>query len=166
MVKHIILWTLNPELSEEEKAKVKAGIKEGLEGLVGKVPGLIDVKVHVDGRLASSNADVMLDSTLESEEALKGYAVHPASATNTTSTTMPQQGSTASRQAPITSSRHVRAARHRPDTSSRTPCSAKATCHRCSTLNHQTATSPRWAVQKPCSATSGRGCRRWRSTVV
>ena len=77
MVKHIILWTLNPALSDEEKATVKAGIKAGLEGLVGKVPGLLDVKVHVDGRLASSNADVMLDSTLESEAALKAYAVHP-----------------------------------------------------------------------------------------
>ena len=77
MVKHIILWTLNPELSEDEKATVKAGIKQGLEGLVGRVPGLIDVKVTIDGRLPSSNADVMLDSTLESEEALKGYAQHP-----------------------------------------------------------------------------------------
>ena len=77
MVKHIILWTLNPDLSEEEKKAVKAGIKEGLEGLLGKGPGHIDVKVHIDGRLASSNADVMLDSTLESPEALKGYAVHP-----------------------------------------------------------------------------------------
>jgi hypothetical protein len=47
MVKHIILWTLNPELSEAEKSAVKAGIKEGLEGLVGKVPGLLDVKVHI-----------------------------------------------------------------------------------------------------------------------
>ena len=46
MVKHIILWTLNPELSEEEKAKVKAGIKAGLEALVGKVPGLLDAE-HV-----------------------------------------------------------------------------------------------------------------------
>ena len=77
MVKHIILWTLNPELSDDEKKAVKAGIKEGLEGLVGKVPGLIDVKVQIDGRLASSNTDVMLDSTLESEEALKAYAKHP-----------------------------------------------------------------------------------------
>ena len=78
MVKHIILWTLNPELSEQEKKAVKAGIKEGLEGLVGKVPGLIDVKVQIDGRLDSSNADVMLDSTLENYDALKAYAKHPA----------------------------------------------------------------------------------------
>ena len=62
MVKHIILWTLNPELSEEKKQEVKRGIKDGLEGLVGKVPGLLDVKVLIDGRLASSNADVMLDA--------------------------------------------------------------------------------------------------------
>lgn len=77
MVKHIILWTLNPELPEEEKQSVKRGIKEGLEALVGKVPGLVDVKVIVDGRFDTSNCDVMLDSTLESFEALKAYAVHP-----------------------------------------------------------------------------------------
>jgi len=78
MIKHIILWTLKPELSDEEKAAVKANMKKGLEALVGQVPGLIDVKVYIDGRLASSTADVMLDSTLESEEALKAYASHPA----------------------------------------------------------------------------------------
>ncbi len=77
MVKHIILWTLNPELSEEEKQTVKQGIKQGLEGLVGKVPGLVDVVVNIDGRLASSTCDVMLDSTLESPEALKAYSTHP-----------------------------------------------------------------------------------------
>jgi hypothetical protein len=78
MVKHIILWTLNPQLSEEENARVKKEIKEGLEGLKGVVPGLLDVTVHIDGRLASSNCDVMLDSTLSDAEALKAYATHPA----------------------------------------------------------------------------------------
>ena len=78
MVKHNILWTLDPALSDAQKSEMKAGIKAGLEGLMGQVPGLLDVKVHIDGRLASSNCDVMLDSTLESEEALKAYAVHPA----------------------------------------------------------------------------------------
>ena len=78
MVKHIIVWTLNPELSDKEKEAIKKDIKDGLEGLVGQVPGLIDVKVHISGRLASSNADLMLDSTLEDEAALKGYAIHPA----------------------------------------------------------------------------------------
>ena len=53
-------------------------IKRGLEGLKGQVPGLLDIHVQIDGRLDSSNADIMLDSTLESEAALKGYAVHPA----------------------------------------------------------------------------------------
>ena len=59
MVKHIILWTLKSEYTESEKQEIKAGIKEGLEGL------------------SSSNVGLMLDSTFESEQALKAYAVHP-----------------------------------------------------------------------------------------
>ena len=78
MVKHIILWTLKDSLSEEEKIQIKKSIKEGLESLQGVVPGLTDIKVQIDGRLSSSNADLMLECTLESEEAIKGYAVHPA----------------------------------------------------------------------------------------
>ena len=78
MVKHIILWKLRSELSEEEKRAKAIAIKNGLEGLKGQIPGLIDIHVQIDGRLETSNADIMLDSTLESFEALKGYAVHPA----------------------------------------------------------------------------------------
>lgn len=76
MVKHIILWRLKEELSEEEKVQVMAGIKEGLEGLQGKIPGLTEIKVQTE-KLASSTVDLMLDSTFESVEALKGYSVHP-----------------------------------------------------------------------------------------
>ena len=76
MVKHIILWQLKDELQGTEKDAVKQGIKEGLEGLQGVVPGLAEIKVYTEG-LPSSNADVMLDSTFADEDALKGYAVHP-----------------------------------------------------------------------------------------
>ena len=77
MVKHIILWQLKDELSDAEKQTVKAGIKEGLEGLKGQIEGLVEIQVNTEG-LSSSNADVMLDSTFVDEAALKAYAVHPA----------------------------------------------------------------------------------------
>ena len=77
MVKHVILWQLKDELSEMEKSAVMQEIKAGLEGLAGKIPGLMEVHVNING-LPSSTADLMLDTTFESAEALKGYSVHPA----------------------------------------------------------------------------------------
>ena len=47
MVKHIILWQLKEDI--EDKESVKKGIKENLESLVGKVPGLLKVNVVIDG---------------------------------------------------------------------------------------------------------------------
>ena len=75
MVKHVILWKLKEEVANKDE--VKAAIKEGLEGLKGKIPGLSDIKVITEG-LDSSNTDLMLDSSFESADALKGYSVHPA----------------------------------------------------------------------------------------
>lgn len=40
MVKHVILWKLKDELAGEEKEQVKAGIKEGLEGLADRFQDL------------------------------------------------------------------------------------------------------------------------------
>lgn len=76
MVKHVILWKLKESLSPDEKVSVKRNIKENLESLVGKVPGLMEITVQTDP-LASSNADVMLDCVLENEEALTSYQTHP-----------------------------------------------------------------------------------------
>lgn len=77
MVKHVILWTLKDEYSGAQIEEIKKDIKEGLEGLKGQIPGLIDIKVYTNG-LKTSNADLMLDSTFETEEALNGYSVHPS----------------------------------------------------------------------------------------
>ncbi len=76
MVKHVILWKLKDGYTLEQASDIKRGIKEGLEGLQGRIPGLLDIKVHTQG-LESSNMDVMLDSSFEDEDALKAYATHP-----------------------------------------------------------------------------------------
>ena len=76
MVKHVILWQIKDEYDEAKKTQIKQGIKEGLEGLQGKIPGLLEIKVYIDP-LKTANCDVMLDSKFESEAALKGYTVHP-----------------------------------------------------------------------------------------
>ncbi len=77
MVKHVILWTLKEEFSEDKKEEIRRGIKEGLESLQGQIPGMLDIRVNIS-RLESSTADLMLDSSFESAEALKGYSTHPA----------------------------------------------------------------------------------------
>lgn len=77
MVKHIILWRLKEDLGADEKRAAPENIKRELEALEGVVPGLVSMNIVIDS-LESSNADVMMDSVFESEEALKGYQTHPA----------------------------------------------------------------------------------------
>lgn len=72
MVKHVILWKLKDGVTDSDKLKAKAA----LEDLKGKIEGLVDIKVNIHP-LPSSNVDMMLDSTFESEDALKTYATHP-----------------------------------------------------------------------------------------
>ena len=73
MVNHVILWNLKEESNTDS---VKANIKTELEGLNGKIPGLLEIKVCTEP-LKTSNCDVMLFSSFESEEALALYASHP-----------------------------------------------------------------------------------------
>lgn len=76
MVRHVIVWTLKDEYSDEEKAQIRLGIKEGLEGLSGRIPGLSEIHVFTEG-LPSSSGDAMLDSLFENEDALKAYSSNP-----------------------------------------------------------------------------------------
>ena len=72
MIKHIILW----KLKKDAPAEAKAEVKSRLEALNGRIPGMLSLTVHNNG-LASSSADMMLDSAFETEEALAGYQVNP-----------------------------------------------------------------------------------------
>ena len=75
MIKHVILWKLK-DMTDSEKAKVKADAKAALEALDGKIEGLVSIKVNTIA-LPTSNCDMMLDSAFDSTEALAGYQKHP-----------------------------------------------------------------------------------------
>ena len=77
MVRHVILWNMKETLSDEECRKVKNDIKEALEALKGVIPGLLEINVATDP-LETSNADLLLDSLFEDNDALAVYADHPA----------------------------------------------------------------------------------------
>lgn len=74
MVKHIIIWKLKDEI--ENKSLRKAEIKEALEGLVGKIDGLLEMHILTEG-FPSSAGDLMMDSTFESGDALAAYQKSP-----------------------------------------------------------------------------------------
>ena len=78
MVRHVILWKLKGGYTAAEKDAIKAGIKAGLEGLTGQIPGLESIRVYTEALPSSSNADLMLDAAFTDAAALAGYAAHPA----------------------------------------------------------------------------------------
>ena len=74
MVKHMIVWKFKEEVTDRRERAL--AIKEALEGLVGKIEGLLEMQIHTEP-LDSSSGDVFMDSSFESAEALAGYAKHP-----------------------------------------------------------------------------------------
>lgn len=77
MVHHIVMWKFKAEIPEERKSELKAAMKENLNSLVGKVPGLLEMK-FVDEPLSSSTHDIALVSVLEKAEDIAVYGNHPA----------------------------------------------------------------------------------------
>ncbi len=77
MVKHIVMWRLHDEVEGVGKSEKAVRIKEELEALQGRIPGLTHIEVGLDFDGSSQAADVVLYSELESREALAAYQAHP-----------------------------------------------------------------------------------------
>ena len=74
MVKHMIIWKMKEDIAD--KAPKKAEIKAALEGLVGQIDGLLEMKILTEG-FDCSAGDLMMDSTLTTKEALDAYQKNP-----------------------------------------------------------------------------------------
>ena len=76
MYKHIVMWNLKADIADSEKPAIKKNIKENVEGLLGKIPGLLEVHVHIHGA-DTSTAEIFLESVHDDAAALALYQDHP-----------------------------------------------------------------------------------------
>ena len=76
MVHPSVMWKFKPEIPEEDKERLMVDMAAHLEGLVGKVPGLLTAK-FITSPIPSSTHDMALVTTLERAEDIAAYAVHP-----------------------------------------------------------------------------------------
>lgn len=76
MVKHIVSWNYAEGFTAEENRRNALEMKKELEKLINLIPGIISIKLYIDP-LSTSEADLVLDSEFESEEALVAYVIHP-----------------------------------------------------------------------------------------
>lgn len=77
MIKHILLLRIKDDVEGRSKAESIAQAKTLIEGMNGKIPGLIKVEVGIDFSDSPDSADMTLYSEFESREALNVYATHP-----------------------------------------------------------------------------------------
>ena len=71
MVKHIVMYTLKEGC---DKDAVVAVVREQLEPLVGKIPGLLEMQIR---RAYQGNFDYVLYSVFESADAVTAYRALP-----------------------------------------------------------------------------------------
>ncbi|WP_336335212.1 Dabb family protein [Pseudomonas putida] len=76
MIRHIVMWRLAGESSEEQRL-ARERVKRAFEGLRGRIPGLRQIEVGIDRSAVDYACDVVLVADFESQQALDGYATHP-----------------------------------------------------------------------------------------
>lgn len=74
MIRHIVMWKLK---ETPNKAANAVRIKQLLEGLRDRIPGLLKIEVGIDFSAGETSADVVLLSEFADLHALEAYQRHP-----------------------------------------------------------------------------------------
>jgi hypothetical protein len=77
MVKHIIIWRLKPEAHGNTAAANAKLIKERMEALHGKIPGLLKIEVGFDFARTETSGDLALYCEFADKSAFEIYKDHP-----------------------------------------------------------------------------------------
>ena len=76
MVRHIVSWNFNPDLTPEQRKAVGEEVVSKLTALKDKIPCLVEIKAFCPP-LDSSSCDLALYSEVEKVEDLPVYQNHP-----------------------------------------------------------------------------------------
>ena len=77
MVKHIVLFKLNSNLTEETKKEVAANFKKAIEALPKEIDFIRQIYVGININ-KDEQWDICLESTFDSIDDIKAYSGHPA----------------------------------------------------------------------------------------
>lgn len=81
MIKHIVSWKLNKRSEPLHENSDALAIKEALEDLRGRIPGLLHIEVGFDYSSKESAGDIVLYSEFIDKQSLADYQNHPAHVT-------------------------------------------------------------------------------------
>ena len=76
MVNHVVMWTFRQDVPEAERRRVAAGMAAGMASLGKRVPGICSLRVVAEP-LGTSNCDILLVSSFDSEKTLADYQRDP-----------------------------------------------------------------------------------------
>lgn len=74
---HIVMWHLKDQALGRDRSANAALLKEKLEALRGRIPGLDTLHIGIDVRRRDNSADVVMISRFRDHEALEAYHRHP-----------------------------------------------------------------------------------------
>lgn len=77
MVKHIVMWKLKESAENVSRQENALKMKQMLEGLRGRIPGLLKIEVGIDFSATEASGDVVLYSEFPDRSALDAYQSHP-----------------------------------------------------------------------------------------
>jgi len=77
MYSHIVMWHLKYNALENNKSENAQLMKQKLESMQGKIPGLQSIEIGIDVRQWNNSADVIQISKFTNREALEAFHSHP-----------------------------------------------------------------------------------------
>ena len=76
MIRHIVMWKFRRDMAETPQ-QIAQEMKSRLEGLNGKIDGLLRAEVGVNIKETASSYDAVLTADFESWEKMEAYKVNP-----------------------------------------------------------------------------------------